>query len=227
MDLDTYRTRTRAKADETETGFYSTVELDWAINAACRFVYGKLRSKSDDLFTRPGTTGNGNKFNTVSGTQVYSMGATLKSVVRVEVRDSTSTDDRDYVRVEKTSINGNEGGAYSPLRDGYSPLFGYFLAGDTIGFKPVPDSAYTVRIWDIPKFTTLSAAADEPPFDEDYDELVCELAALDVLGSSGDAIFSERFRLYENQLAVLDDASHRDQSPQVMVMDMNEVGVIR
>lgn len=226
--LETYRSRVRTKADEENTDFIDNTELDASINAACRFVYRKLAQKNEDLFVRPGTVANSNKFDTVSGTQEYALATDLMKIVRVESRIASSTDDNDYLQVDKLNIGADSGFSYSPLREGYLPHFGYFIAGNNIYFKPVPSQEFTVRIWDVPKFTTLADADDEPLFDNDWDDLVCELAALDLLGTSGEPIFAERFKLYELQMGLLDEtAGHRDEKAQVMVMDYNEVGVVR
>jgi hypothetical protein len=228
MQLSAFRARTRTKADEGNSDFYQPEQLDASINAACRFVYRKLTQIAEDFFIREGTTLNTAKFDTVVGQSGYDLPADQMKLVKVESRPTSSSDEDDYLPVEKINIAANDGESYYPQREGYLPYFGYFLAGEKIYFRPTPRQSFTVRLWDIPRFTSLSADSDTPPFEEDWDELVCELAALDLLGTSGEPIFQERFKLYQEQMGLLNDtATHRDQRAQTMVMDFNEVGVVR
>jgi len=226
MQLSAFRTRVRTKADEGTSDFIADAQLDQSINAACRFVYRRLVQLAEDFFIREGTALNTAKFDTVAGTSGYSLPTDQMKLVKVECRDSGSSDDDAYMPVEKLNLAANDADSYYPQREGYLPYFGYYIAGTKIYFRPVPRQAFTVRLWDIPKFTTLTLDSDVPPFEEDWDELVAELAALDLLGTSGEPIFQERFKMYQEQLGLLNDtASHRDQRAQVMVMDFNECGV--
>jgi hypothetical protein len=219
MDLSALRASVRFKADEEGTDFVDNTELDRVINQACRWVYNQLVSKYTSRFIREGTTGNTGKFSTVSGTQGYSLPTDTKDVVTVEMRDSSSTDDDDYRKLRRLNIGAHEREDYWPIREGTHPTFGYFLAGSKIYLKPVPDAVYTIRLWDIPRFTALSATSDTPGFDEEYHELASELAALQLLGTSGEDIFRERFQLFEVEKLGLDVSSpNRDYQSETMII---------
>lgn len=219
MDLSELRTWTRAKCDEQASGFITDDILDLAINQAGRWVYRKLVQTFQGYGVREGTTGNGGKFNTVAGTQGYSLPSDTRKVVRVEHRPSSSTDDNEYRKMDKLNIANDRGESFFPVREGYSPQFGYFTAGSKIYFRPVPASVFTVRIWDVPKWTTLVDDDDEPVTEDDWDDLICELAALECLGQSGEPLFEERFKLFGLQNGLLEDtAGHRDFQPEQMVI---------
>lgn len=219
MTLEDLRASARSKADEQATGFIDTTELDRFINQGMRFVYGKIAQRFENYFITEGTTANSGKFNTVAGTQGYSLPTTLMKLVRVESRTSSSTNDNDYLRVRTDNIANDMGTNFSPLREGYVPDFGYFIAGNKIYFKPVPQSAYTVRLWFIPRATALSLVSDTPSVPEEYHELIAEYAAIQCLAKSGEPIFKERQDAFMLELTnMLETVEVRDQQPETMMI---------
>lgn len=227
MDLLTLRARTRAKADESAVDFIDNTKLDASINAAHRWVYKRLAQKFEDLFLVEGTTVNTGKFDTVSSTSGYNLPSTLMKLAKVECRPAASTSENDYRPVDKSNLGAHDGENWTPIREGYLPFFTYFIAGTKVYFRPVPSETFTVRLWFVPRATAMTATSDTPSVDEDYHELIAELASLDLLGTSGEPIFAERMKLFEIQNGLIDEVAQRDQRSQVMVMDFNEVGVVR
>jgi len=159
------------------------------------------------------------RFSTVASTQAYDLPPEMMKLVRIEYRQSGSTSDNDWRKVPHLNISSDDGSNYYPLREGYLPEFGYAMVGNQVIFKPVPSQAYAVRIWDVPLFKKLVGTTDVPGFDEDYCELACELAAIDLLGTSGEPIFGERMKLFEVENGLLNETSvNRDQQPDQMVI---------
>lgn len=219
MDLAEMRLSTLSKADEESVGFITNPVLDRAINQGCRFVYNRLSQKGQAFFWREGTSGNGGKFNAVANTEGYDLPADTIKVVKVEVRSASSTSPDDYRRVDKINIANEQADTFSPVREGYWGQFGYFIAGTRIYFKPVPKEAFTIRLWDVPRFTKLVLETDTPSFDENYHELACELGSLQLLGKSGESLFDERMKLFQIENAMLDEtAENRDQQSEQMVI---------
>lgn len=219
MDLSALRSLARYKADETVTTFIGNAELDVFLNEGYRFVYNKVISKFEDFFIQPGTNGNGGLFSTVSGTQGYSLPSDCQKIVRVEHRSSSSTSDNDWRKLEKLNIVNDRYDDFYPVRDGYTPGFGYFVAGNKIYLKPVPSQVFSVRIWYIPRITALSGEADVPSVPEEFHELIAEYAAIQVLRKSGEPIWRESIDTFKLGLdSMLDAVQHRDQQPEQMVI---------
>lgn len=210
---------TKEKADESSSGYIETDPLNRAINQAYRYVHGKLVQTFEEMFDLEGTAGNGGKFNTVSGTQGYALPTRFKKLTDVEWRDSTSTDDNEYRSILKVQKRQPNSEIYSPPREGYpNQPFRYFVAGSNIYFKPVPTDVLTIRLWFVQSVAALTAGLSTV-IPDDYDPLIAELAALDLLGTSGERIFAERFKLFMLQNDHLEEtAPNRDQGPEVMVI---------
>jgi len=224
MDLQTLRDSARSKADEQNTNFIDNTELDRFLNQAQNYVYGKIAQRFEDYFCVKGTALNGGLFNTVAGTQSYDLPSDLIKVVRVEHRQTGSSDDNDWRRLERSNINNDSVNDYFPVRPGYSPSFGYYLAGAQIHIRPVPQDAYTIRIWYIPRATTMALVTDEPSLPEEYHEMIAEYAAIQCLRKSGEGIWGEAMTLFTTELTnMLETIENRDQnSEQMVITDMQD-----
>lgn len=219
MNLESLRASARTKADEQNTNFIDNTELDRFLNQGQNYVYGKIAQRFEDYFCTKGTTGNGGKFDTVAGTQSYSLPSSMIKVVRIEHRPTTSTDDNEWRRIERTNINNDTVNDYYPVRPGYSPSFGYFVAGSQLHLRPVPQSAFTVRIWFIPRATAMAITTDTPTVPEEYHEMIAEYAAIQCLRKSGEGIFSEAMTLFNNELQnMLETVENRDHNSEQMVI---------
>jgi hypothetical protein len=219
MTLEDLRESSRSKADEEQTGFIGTEALDRFINQGCRLIYGKLVQKFENFFIVPGTALNSGLFSTVSGTQGYSLPATLLKLIRVEYRQSTSTNDDDWIKIEPLNIANDPADNLDPFYDLRGSPFGYFIAGDRLFLRPTPTQVYSVRLWFIPRFTALSAVSDTPGFPEEYHELAAEYAAAQCLRKSGEPIWKESMDLFNLELQnMIETAEIRDQQPEQMVI---------
>lgn len=214
-----YRTRVREKADEESTGFITDAKLVASINRAAGWVWRKIASKSGSRYVTRGTVANGGVFNTVAGQEAYDWPAAARKLVSIQRRASTSTNDAEYLPVGKVSLTQGAGSTgYSPRR-GCAPEFGYFIADREICLRPVPSAVFTLRLWFGRSFTKMTADASVSGIEEEYDDLIIDLAALDVLGQTGEPLFEERFKLFQLELGMADESSEpRDHQPESMVM---------
>lgn len=225
MNLSQLRDSARSKSDESETGFVSNTELNRYINQGMNYVYGKIVQRFEDYFIAKGTAGNGGAFDTVSGTMSYSLPTDLIKIIRVEHRPDGSASDNDWRRMDRLNIASDRYDEYYPIREGYVPTFGYFIAGNQIHIKPVPASVYEVRIWFIPRATALSGDSDTPTIPTEYHEFIAEYAALQVLRKSGEGIYKESIELFNNELQnMLETVEIRDvQSEQMNITDDSDL----
>lgn len=219
MNLQQIRDLARAKADEQTTNFIENPELNSYINQGIRHIYAKIVQRFENYFITPGTALNGGLFDTVQGTMMYALPATLMKVVRVEHRRSGSTDDNDWRKLATLNIASDRLDDYFPLREGYTPGFGYFIAGNQIGIKPVPSQSYQIRIWFVPNAVELLLDADVPVIPEMYHELISEYAAIQCLRKSGEPIWRENDEMFKLELSnLIETIEIRDQSPEQMVI---------
>lgn len=219
MDLDDLRSSARSKADETATDFITTIELDRYINQGLRYVYGKIAQRFEDYFVVPGTVGNDGLISTVSGTQAYDLPDDLMKIVRVEHRAAGDTNDNNWRRMERLNISNDRLDDYYPVREGYSPSFGYFVGGNKVYLRPVPTTAFSVRIWFVPRVTVLSAGSDIPGVPDEFQELIAEYAALQCLRKSGEGIYKEASDIFQLELQnMIENIEVRDQQAEQMVI---------
>lgn len=219
MQFSDIRASARAKADEEATGFISNTEINRYLNQGLRLVYGKIAQRFENFFIVPGTTGNLGKFTTVNGTQGYALPTTLMKLVRVEQRNTNSTTDNDWRKMETINIGTDLFDTYYPIREGYLPQFGYFVAGASMYIKPVPTTAFDVRLWFIPFVTDMSADSDIPGVPSPYHELIADYAALQCLRKSGEGLYKEAMDMFNIELTnMLDTIEFRDQQNEQMTI---------
>lgn len=221
MDLSTIRTFARQKADEVEVDFIDNTELTRYINQGLKYVYGKIVQRFDNYFIVKGTSGNGGAFSTVADTQEYSLPTTMMKLVRVEHRQSSSTSENDWLRLETLNIANDKVRVFYPPREGYGPGpgFGYFIAGNKLYLRPVPTHVFSIRLWFIPKVTELSADSDEPEIPTEYHELLAEYGAIQMLAKSGEGIWRERTDVFKAELDnMLETVENRNQQAEQMVI---------
>lgn len=219
MTLAEIRTLARRKADEEASGYISNLEANDYVNQGMRYVYTKIAQRFENYFVQPGTALNGGLFTTVVGTSGYSLPTDLMKVVRVEHRRTNSTSNDDWKRLATVNIANDRLDDYFPLREGYTPGFGYFIAGNTIYLKPEPKQEFQIRVWYVPRPTTLTVDADEPAVPSEYHDLVAEFAAIQMLAKSGEGIWKERSDAFQLELQnMLETVEIRDQMSEQMVI---------
>lgn len=219
MNLGEIRDSARSKADEESTGFISNTEIDRSINQGMNFIYGKIVQRFENYFIVRGTALNGGLITTVVGQQAYSLPSTMQKLLRVEHRPATSIDDNEWRRLENQNINNDAVNDYYPVRPGYAPYFGYFIAGDTINLRPVPKDSFSIRIWFIPRVTQLVDDTDVAGIPSEYHELIAEYAACQCLRKSGEGIFRENFEMFQLELNnMLETIEIRDQQAEQMMI---------
>jgi hypothetical protein len=219
VDLTTLRDSARSKSDEQATGYISDVELDRFINQGCKFIYAKICQRFEDYFIESGTALNGGLFNTVIKQQAYPLPLTMQKLIKVEHRAAGSINDNDWCRMERVNISNHRLDEYYPVREGYRPGFGYFIAGSNIYFRPVPAEAFSIRLWFIPRFVDLVAVDSIPAIPEEYHELIAEYASLQCLRKSGEPIWREANEMFTLELNnMLETIEVRDQQAEQMTI---------
>lgn len=219
MTLSEIRESARNKADEEATGFISNVEINRYLNQGLRLIYGKIAQRFEDYFITLGTVSNSGRFTTTVGQMEYALPADLMKLVKVEYRQSGSTSDNDWRRIQRLNISNDSMESFYPVREGYIPDFGYFVAGNTLYLKPVPAQAFTVRMWFVPRAILLEDDTDEPVVPEEYHELISEYAAIQCLRKSGETIYKEAMDLFNLELLnMLETIEIRDHQPEQMII---------
>lgn len=217
--LSDLRDSAREQADEQSTDFVGNPALDRWLNQGARYIHSRLAARYGDGFVTKGTSGNGGEFSTVASTQSYALPGTFKKLVRVEARPSTSTDDNDWLRVNRLNIGNDHGDSYYPVREGYLPWFGYFTSNGYIHFKPVPAQVFSVRLWFVPKYTAMSGSSDTTGLPDEFDEMAAGYASLRILAKSGEGIFQENYKLWKEEVeALIECADFRIQEAEQMVI---------
>jgi hypothetical protein len=221
MDLTELRASARSKADEEATGFITDAELDRFINQGLRIVYGKIAQSFEDYFVIKGTSGNGGLISVLANTQEYNLPTDHLKLVRVERRNTNDSNENNWRKLQRLNIGNDQINDFYPVREGRDQGYGYFVAGNKIFLRPVPSGGFDMRLWYIPKVTTLVNTTDVPGIPEEYQELVAEYASIQCLRKSGEGIYKEAMDLFNIELGnLLDTISHRVQEPtQMMVSD--------
>ena len=223
MTLDDLQQFSRSKADEAQGGYIDSTELIRYINQGYRLVYGKIVQRFEDYFITIGTTGNGGSFTTVSNTMSYALPANLKKLVRVESRGPGETNENLWRRVDRANIqNDSRRDLYSEAWADRLLNFQYFVAGNQIHLRPVPQTGVQVRIWFVPQLTALALAADVPVIPDEFHDMLADYAAIQCLAKSGEGIYSERLSLWNQELQnLIENIEIRDQQPEQMVITEN------
>jgi len=136
--------------------FVGDTELDSMINTNIRKLYDKLvTAYGEEYFSRS------TDFSTVSGTDSYSLAAKgISNFLKLRGVDLVLASD--YIRpIERFGFKNRNrwlGSSYWDRNNWRSIL--YRLMGGNLIFRPIPLGVYTVRVWDIPAFTSLSAVTD-------------------------------------------------------------------
>lgn len=219
MQLSELRTASRERSDEEATGFIDNSELNGYINQGYRMIYAKMVGQFESYFVIPGTTGNGGQFDMVADQQLYDLPSDFHKLIRVEMRDSGSNDDRDFYRLKSLNIANYDFSARFPYKDAYFYRYGYYLAGNKIGFRPIPqDASNTVRLWYIPTVTALSNDSDVPVIPELYHDAIADYAAIKCLSKSGEDIYQEKYQEWLDSLdTVIQSMMPRNENAEQMV----------
>lgn len=219
MNLAAIRTVAKQKADEDASGYIGNTEVDKYVNQGSRHIYTKIAQRFENYFIVPGTALNGGLYNTVIGTDAYALPADCMKLVRLEQRRTASVTNNDWRRLSTVNLANDRLDSYYPVREGYVPGFGYFVAGNNIYLRPVPQQSFEMRLWYVPRPVTLTLDADIPSLPEEYHELIAEYAAIQMLAKSGEGIWRERSDLFKLELEnMLETIEVRDQNAEQMVI---------
>jgi len=149
--LSVLRTRARQRADQENSGFISDTELNYLLNVSCAELYDLLLAAYDDEYFSDTDT-----FNTVSGTEQYSLPADFYKLLGVDLVLSSSQ----LVPLQKFTF-GDRDRYKSPLFNLQgSDLFRYRLNASNIIFAPIPTGVKTIKLTYVPAMPALSQDAD-------------------------------------------------------------------
>lgn len=219
MDLTDLRDSARSKADEQSSGFISDVELDRFLNQGLRLIYGKIVQNFEDYFIVKGTALNGGLIAVTANDNEYSLPTNMLKLVRVERRNTNDSNENNWRKLMRLNIGNDQINDFFPIREGRDQGFGYFVAGNKLFLRPVPSGGFDMRLWFIPKVTTMSSTTDEPEVPEEYHELIAEYGAIQCLAKSGEGIWKERMDTFNLELAnMFETIQHRVQEPQQMIV---------
>lgn len=219
MQLSEIRDLSRQKADEESTGFVDNGELNSYINQGLKFIYGKIAQRFEDYFIVKGTALNDGLIDVVTNTSAYDLPANLMKLVIVEYRKNGSTTEDDWIIVPRSNIvNDSDKGFYPPRLDwGPIPGFSFFITGNIINLRPEPKSDFQIRLWFVPRVTTLTVDTDVPGIPDEYHELLAEYAAIQLLAKSGESLWQERSSVFKVELDnMLETVENRTQQPEQM-----------
>lgn len=145
------KTRARERADQVNSNFVEDSELTNYINASIAELYDLMvAAYGSDYFL------SSSNFNIVANTDTYNLPADFYKLMGVDI----NIDNNNWFSVRP--FNFNERNRNQDITWGLlnGPSIRYRLLGSTIKFNPVPDSAYSARLWYIPKAAILTADSD-------------------------------------------------------------------
>lgn len=221
LTLTLLRDSARSKSDEQSTGYVSNVELNRYLNQGLHYIYGKIAQRFEDYFIVRGSLANGGLISVVSGTDEYDLPSTMIKLVRTEYRQANSTTENDWRVLQRVNIGTDVPRTYSPMPAGYGELggYGYFVAGNKLYLRTVPYTAYSLRLWFIPRATEMAADPDVPGIPAEYHELLAEYGALQILAKSGESLYKERSEAFQLELAnMIETIEVRNQNSEQMIV---------
>lgn len=232
MNLQQIIDLSREKADEEASTFIGVNELKSYINQGLKYIYAKLVTTYEELFTVEGTLANSGLFSLVAEQEGYDLPATLLKLVNVQMRSNGSVSANDYFKLDRLNIANNGIDPFYPVRNNYLQQSGYFVVASKIYFRPVPTNANQIRLWFVPKVIDMDIDTDIPGIPSEYHEILAEYASIQCLRKSGEGIFQEAYKIWQDELQnMLDSAKNKDQQAATMVItddwdsDYNRYGI--
>lgn len=155
MTLSDLETAVRQRADMVNSTFITQSELQSYINQSYFELYDLLVSKYGDNYY----TADPYSFTTDGETYLYTLPADFYKMLGVDLALSNTQDS--YVTLKP--FNFIERNRYSVPN--FQSFYGvtnmrYRIQGNTLWLNPIPAANQTIRLWYIPRMTTLSAPTD-------------------------------------------------------------------
>lgn len=155
MTLAELRTAVRQRADMVNSQFVTDSELTSYVNQSIFELYDLLVQKYGDNYY----VANPHTFSTSNGTDQYALPSDFYKLLGVEVAVSGGQDS--YITMKPFNFSARNRYSY-PGISGYLGIYNlqYRLNGNNLFLMPSPQGGQTVRVWYVPKMTTLSADGD-------------------------------------------------------------------
>lgn len=155
MTLSQLRTAVRQRADMENTTFVSDSELDSYINQSYFELYDLLITLYEDYYVNAPYI-----FQTDGVTQQYPLPSDFYKLIGVDL--GLTGNNNAWVTIRKFDFISRNRYVYPQLANTYLGVFNlrYRLVGNTLMFIPVPSGAQYIRMWYIPRLTTLVAPTD-------------------------------------------------------------------
>lgn len=163
LTLAQLRTLARQEADMVNTQFITDAELNTYINQSYFELYDLLVQKyGDDYFANTvefSTDGTNYLYALPNGTN-YSAAAAFYKLLGVDLNLAPGNDDS-WVTIRRFNMSDRNRYSVPNFQSFYGVTnLRYRLNGSNIWFTPIPTSGQTMRIWYVPRLTTLSADGD-------------------------------------------------------------------
>lgn len=195
--------------DEQKTYFTSTVVNRW-INLAQRQVQQKLLQAGQNYYVVPVET------TTVANQKDYVLPTDFMQMNRLElVLDGTGVDET-IQKIEEITLNEKD---FFANRTG--PPGAYFIKKDRITLLPVPDQAYTLRLFYSPIVTDLTGDSQSPDIPEQFMEYLAILACYDgfIKDDRGPENLERKRVVYEELLKNMANDRTMDRAREVVVRE--------
>ncbi len=142
----------RQRADMVNSSFVSDDELKGYINKSIQELYDLILQKYGNDYYVSSTT-----FPLVVNQEAYALPTNFLKVLGVDLELGPS----DYITLKPFMFNERNRYTSTSLRGFYGASFyRYRLRGNSLIFSPVPNVTSTIRLWYVPRATTLSASSD-------------------------------------------------------------------
>jgi hypothetical protein len=152
VTLLSFRNQIRQRANMVNSTFVSDSELNGYINNSIAELYDILVQKYGNEYYATSST-----FNLVSGTESYSLPATFFKMLGVDLLLAGN----DYATLKPHMFSERNKYRQTILRGPYGGSFlRYRIQDNLIFFSPIPSTTDQIRLWFVPRPTTLSADGD-------------------------------------------------------------------
>lgn len=205
VTLGSMRTQARYKADMVNSTFVTDAEFNQYINNSIAELYDLLIQKFGNEYYLSTYD-----FNSVAGTDLYSLPSDFYKVIGVDLRLSGS----DWITIRQFSFNERNRYSSATSRSVYNLTdLRYRVQGSYIRLLPVPSDNLAIRLWYIPAVAEL--ASDSDTFDgvsgwEEYIILDAAIKALNKEESDTSILLAQKQALIQRIEAAAGNRSAGD-----------------
>lgn len=192
--------------DDLEKGYFTDAIMDRFINQAQRECQKKLLQAGEDYYTQCVET------STVANQRDYAFPSDFYKLMELDRITSGSGDTATYEKLYPLTRGEiiTAGYNYGNLSNGEP--WNYVINKDTFSLYPIPDSAFTLRLWYAPRVSDMDDDSDVPDAPEDYHEYIAILAARDGFLRDGRSIspIESKLLYFEKMMEELSESRNED-----------------